>query len=208
MLKSKVIFTLLLFAALTLALPTGPAVAHYGFWQHRGPSHFARHPAQFRQESRWRWWGPARQTSRQSMQRPTQTTRSPYREGTYAPKSIGLYNPGNTSGAQYMNASSSRPNGGYPSMNGGAYRNPGYPSQGAGSSSQGAGSSRQGAGSSYQSAGSSSRSTDLSGATGYQPAETHYICVVAGMGYCGLNGKPNISSGSPCHCGQASGFTR
>ena len=90
MLKSKVIFTLLLFAALTLALPTGPAVAHYGFWQHRGPSHFARRPAQFRQESPWRWWGSARHTSHQSMRRPTAVTGifHPY-ERQVAPKSNG-----------------------------------------------------------------------------------------------------------------------
>ena len=117
------------------------------------------------------------------------------------PKSIGLYNPGNTSGAQYMKASSSRPNGGYPSMNGGVYRNPGSSSQGIGSSSQGAGSSSQGAG-------TSSRNTNSSSASGYQSSETRYICVVAGMGYCGFNGRPNISSGSRCHCGEASGLTR
>lgn len=205
MLKSRVIFILSLFAAAILAVPTAPAVAQYRHWQHRSPFGFSRHYAQFRQESPWRRWGSARQTSHQSMQPPHH--REGY-EGSYQPKSIGLYNPGNTSGAQYMNASSSRPNGGYPSMNGGAYRNPGYPSQGAGSSSQGAGSSHQGASSSYQSAGSSSRNTDSSSASGYQSSETRYICVVAGMGYCGFNGRPNISSGSRCHCGEASGLTR
>jgi hypothetical protein len=198
--KSRVIFILSFFAAATLAVQTAPAVAQYRHWQHRSPFAFSRHYAQFRQESPWRRWGPARQMSSQPTQRPTHTT-GRFHEGAHAPKSIGLYNPGNTSGAQYMNASSSRPNGGYPSMNGGVYRNPGSSSQGIGSSSQGAGSSSQGAG-------TSSRNTDSSSASGYQSSETRYICVVAGMGYCGFNGRPNISSGSRCHCGEASGLTR
>jgi hypothetical protein len=206
MLKSRVIITLLLFAVGMLAVPTRPVVAQYGHWQHRWQSRLARHPVRFRQESPWRRWGPARQTSSHSMQ--SSHGCGGCFEAPHQPSSIGAYNPGNTPGMRVMNASSSRPNGGYPSMNGGAYGTPGYSSQGAGSSYQGSSSSYQGGSPSYQSAGSSSRNTDSSGATGYQPSETRYICVVAGMGYCGLSGRPNISSGSRCHCGEASGLTR
>jgi hypothetical protein len=203
--KSKVIFTLLVFAVGIVAVPTKSAVAQYGNWQHRWPSHFARHPAQFRQASPWRRWGQGQHTSRRAIQS-SHGCPTCY-EAPYQPTSIGAYNPGNTSGMRLMNASS-RPNGGYPSMNGGAYRNPGYSSQGASSSVQGAGSSPQGVGSSYQSAGSSSRNTDSTSTGGYQTPQAHYTCIVADMGYCGFNGRPNISSGSICHCGQASGFTR
>ena len=198
MLKSKVIFILLpIFTVATLAATTGPAVAHYGFW-HRGPSHFARHPAQFRQESAWRRWGSARQTSHQSMQRHPERYEEPPQ-----PHSIGAYNPGNTPGPRFMNASSSRPNAGY----GGGHGNAGSSYQGAGFSYQGAGSSSHGAGSSPQSVGSLSRNTDSSSAAGSQPSETHYICIVA-MGYCGFNGRPNIPPRSLCHCGSDSGLTR
>ena len=194
MLESRVIFTLLLFAGGILTVQPGPVVAQNGYWQHRWASHYGRGPSQFRQEPLWRRWGPAPQTASHSTQRPTQG-HGHFHEGSFAPKSIGLYNPGNTSGSQYS------PNGGYQSTNLGGYRNPGY-------ASQGGSSSYQGGSSSYQSAGSSSRNNDSSGATGYQPSQTRYICVVAGMGYCGFNGRPNISSGSRCHCGEASGLTR
>ena len=204
MLNTREIFRLLFFAVTLLTVPTGPAVAHYGFWQHRSwqhrsfqhgwPSQFSRRPAQLRQEPSWRRWGSARQTSART------TGRHPY-ELSLAPKSIGPYNPGNTSGSGYMNASTSRPNRGYPSANGNADRYPG-------SSSQGAGSSSQGAGSSSQDPGSSSRNADSSSAAGNQPSKTHYTCFVAGTGYCGFYGRPNVSSGSRCFCGQNSGLTR
>jgi hypothetical protein len=208
MLKSRVIFILvMLFAAATLAVLTGPAVAHHGFWQHRGPSHFARHPAQLRQESRWRWWGPARQTSHQSMPHPTAVTGIHHHEHQVAPKSIGPYSPGNTFGSQPVNAHQQMSSVGHASQNGASSRNIGSSSQGSGSSSPGAGSSSQGSGSPSQGAGSSSRNTDSSSAAGSQPSEAHYICIVA-MGYCGFNGRPNIPPRSLCHCGQDSGVTR
>jgi hypothetical protein len=195
MLKSKVIFILPLFAATILAVPTGPAVAHYGFWQHRGPSHFARRPAQFRQESRWRWWGPARQTSHQSMQRHPERYEEPPQ-----PHSIGAFNRGTTPGSQPGNAHQQMSSAGHAPQNGAYSRNIGSLSQGAGSLSQGAGSSSQGVG-------SSSRNIDSASAAGSQPSETHYICIVA-MGYCGFNGRPNIPPRSLCYCGQDSGVTR
>lgn len=204
--KNRVIFILLLFAAATITLPTRSAVAQYGHWQNRWQSHFARHYAPFRQESPWRRWEQARHTSRQ----PIQSTHGCPRcyEAPYQPSSIGAYNPGNTPAMRVMNGSSSRPNGGYPSMNAGAYRNPGYPSQGASSSSQSVGAPSQDVGSSNQSAGSSSRNTDSSSTGGYQTSQTRYTCIVADMGYCSFSGRANISSGSICHCGEASGFTR
>jgi hypothetical protein len=202
MLKSRVIFALLLIAATTVAVPTGPAVAQYGHW-HRSPFQFSRHYAQFRQESPWRRWGPGRQTSYQSMKQSRW-----HGEMVHAPSSIGAYNPGNTPGPRFMSASSSRPNAGYPLQNGGGYRNAGSSYQGAGYSYQGAGSAPQGAGSSSQGVASSSRSTDSSSAAGNQLSETRYICIVAGMGYCGFNGRANISSGSRCYCGENSGVTR
>ena len=207
MLKSKAVFILPLFAATMLAVPTGPAVAHYGFWQHRGPSHFARRPAQFRQESRWRWWGPARQTSHQSMPRPTAVTGIHHHEHQVAPKSIGPYSPSNTFGSQPVNAHQQISSVGHTAQNGTSSRNTGSSSQGSGSSSPGAVSSSQGSSSSSPGAGSSSRNTDSASAAGSQPSETHYICIVA-MGYCGFNGRPNLPPRSLCHGGQDSGVTR
>jgi hypothetical protein len=152
MLESRVIFTLLLFAGGILTVQPGPVVAQNGYWQHRWASHYGRGPSQFRQEPLWRRWAPAPQTASHSTQRPTQG-HGHFHEGSFAPKSIGLYNPGNTSSSQYS------PNGGYQSTNVGDYRNPGY-------ASQGASSSYQGGSSSHQSAGSSSRNNDSSGTTG------------------------------------------
>ena len=176
--KNRVIFILLLFAAATITLPTRSAVAQYGHWQNRWQSHFARHYAPFRQESPWRRWEQARHTSRQPIQS-THGCPTCY-EAPYQPSSIGAYNPGNTPAMRVMNGSSSRPSG--------------APSQGVGSS--------------YQSAGSSSRNTDSSSTGGYQTSQTRYTCIVADMGYCSFSGRANISSGSICHCGEASGFTR
>ncbi len=212
MLKIKVVLTLLLFAFGILAVACEPAIAQNGYWQHRWSSQFARRPFQFRQEPPWRRWGPARQTSFQSVQSQTRTTGShdhpyelsraptsigPYNPGHYdmprAPSSNGLYNPGNISSSVYTNRPSSRPNVGYPSPNGGGY----------GSAER----STQSAAPSYQAAGPSSQNVDLNGPGRYQPSETRYTCIVAG-GYCLFTGAPNISSGSVCHCGQDSGFTR
>jgi hypothetical protein len=78
MLKSRVIFSRLLFAASTVTVPTGPAVAQYGHWRYRSPFQFGRRYAQFRQEAPWRRWESAQRASHQSM-------KPSHREGFEAP---------------------------------------------------------------------------------------------------------------------------
>ena len=104
----------------TLAAPTAPAVAHYGFW-HTVAIHISADTPPNSGKNRH---GAGGDQPGKCLPSPC-SARS--HDGTLSRRCARAevdwpYNPGNTPGAQYMNASSSRPNGGYPSMNGGFYR--------------------------------------------------------------------------------------